>query len=216
MFQKRYSIVLTATVALAALLLTVAPASAARYGNSQGGYNGGYNRGYNGGYNRGYNGGYNRGYNGGNYGYGNYGWNRSGVSIGFGGYDRSFANPSYGYYSSPNVQYVTPSYYYTPSTTFVTPTPPPPPVVSQAAFTQPDDRAHIEVRVPATDAEIIFDGDRTQQQGMDRQFVSPPLTPGKSFSYSIEARWTENGRTMTQKRSVTVGAGQNAMVDFTR
>jgi uncharacterized protein (TIGR03000 family) len=209
MFQSRYSIVLTATVALAALLMTVAPVSAAGYGGSRGGYRGGYNGGYNGGY-RGGN------YWGGNNGYGNYGWNRPGVSIGFGGYDRSFSNPSYGYYSSPDVQYGTPSYYYTPSTTVVTPSATYDPNVSQAGFTQPDDRARIEVRVPTTDAQIMFDGDKTQQQGMDREFVSPPLTPGKSFTYSIEARWMENGRQVNQKRSVTVGAGQNATVDFTR
>lgn len=194
MFQKRYSIVLTAAVAVAALLLTVAPASAARYGGNRGGYRGGNSSGYYGG----------RSY--GNYGYNNYGGYRPGISIGIGGYPGYYSS---GYDYSPRTVYASPQYYYTPPTTFD-------PNISQASYSQPDDRAHLEVRVPTTDAQIFFDGDRTQQQGMERAFVSPPLTPGKSFTYTIEARWMENGSMVKQSRSVTVSAGQSATVDFSR
>ena len=235
MFKKRNSIALTALV-LGALLLAAAPVSAARYGGYsgntgyrggysgytgyRGGYSGysGYNNGYRGGYRgydndyrggySGYNNGYRSGFYGGYDGYNGFGY-RPGISIGFGSYP-AYNYSSYGY--APSVQYSTPSYYYTPSTTIVTPEP----NIAQASFTQPDDRAHLEVRVPAMDAQVLFDGDPTRQQGMDRMFVSPPLTPGKSFTYSIEARWMENGRMVTQSRSVPVSAGQTATVDFTR
>jgi uncharacterized protein (TIGR03000 family) len=206
MFKQRYLIALTA-LALGALLLAASPASAERNGGSRGN-NGGYRGGYSG-YNNGYRGGYNGGYYGGYRGYG-YG---PGVSIGIGSYP-AYGYPNYGY--APSVQYVTPSYYYTPSTTIVTPAQTYDPNVSQASFTQPDDRAHLDVRVPAADAQILFDGDPTRQQGMDRVFVSPPLTPGKSFTYNIEARWMENGRMVNQSRAVTISAGQTATVDFTR
>ena len=68
---------------------------------------------------------------------------------------------------------------------------------------------------PTADAQVFFNGVLTQQQGTERAFVSPPLAPGKSYQYQIEARWTENGQTVDQTRSVPVTAGQAAVVDFT-
>src|SRR5216684_3721809 len=42
--------------------------------------------------------------------------------------------------------------------------------------------ARIELTVPAN-AEVWLDGHKTQQAGAARSFITPPIQPGKSFSY---------------------------------
>ena len=71
------------------------------------------------------------------------------------------------------------------------------------------------VHVPA-DADVWFDGDATKQQGEWRAFASPPLTPGKDYSYDVRARWTVGGKTVDQTRTVVVHANDKVEVDFTR
>jgi uncharacterized protein (TIGR03000 family) len=83
----------------------------------------------------------------------------------------------------------------------------------QGQFQEDTNVAHITVRVPAN-ADLEFEGQKTQQKGSMREFVSPPLTPGKDYTYDIKARWTENGRDMTKDQHVTVRAGSQAMVNF--
>ena len=69
--------------------------------------------------------------------------------------------------------------------------------------------------MPSDNAQVLFDGAPTHQLGTDRTFESPPLTPGQTYQYNIESRWTENGQKVDQKRTVTVTAGQTSVVDFT-
>ncbi|HVS37036.1 MAG TPA: TIGR03000 domain-containing protein [Gemmataceae bacterium] len=210
MFLKRHHIALTTACAVVALLLAVAPTNAARWG--RGGWGGGYSGwGWGGGYNGwgGYNNGWG-GYYGGYYpGYSSY-WRGYSPDYYSGYYGPSAyygATPYYtnGYYAPDVVSYTTPSYntssfYFSPS--------------SNADFDP--NRARIEVRVPAADAQILFDGSATQQQGTDRMFITPSLTPGKEFTYSIQARWMENGKQVDRTQNVKVTPGQTAMVDFER
>ena len=213
MFLQQSAIARTVIGALAVLAFTVAPAFAekGRGGYNGGGYHGGYNGGYIGGYNGGAYGGYFRGgdydgyrggygYNRGGY-YGGYGYGR-GIGIGIGAY------PSYGYstysnYYNPSVQYVQPSYIVRPSVG-----------VTDTVSTQSDGRAHIRVQVSDPNAEVLFDGDQTRQRGNDRTFVTPPLEPGQTFHYTIEARWMENGKQMDKTRTISVNAGGSATVVF--
>jgi len=44
-------------------------------------------------------------------------------------------------------------------------------------------------------------------------FTTPPLDSG-NYSYRISAAWDQNGRQVTQERTVNVRAGQTATVDF--
>lgn len=74
-------------------------------------------------------------------------------------------------------------------------------------------RAYIEVRVPA-DAEIWLEGTRTKQVGTARTFVSPPLPPGQNFGYDLRVRWHEKGRSIEEKRTITVRAGQYVVLQF--
>src|SRR5262249_31075720 len=61
-----------------------------------------------------------------------------------------------------------------------------------AVTAQADTLAHLTVRVPA-DARVWFDGAATTSTGPVRQFPSPPLTPGKRYSYEVRASWKEGG-----------------------
>jgi uncharacterized protein (TIGR03000 family) len=110
----------------------------------------------------------------------------------------------YGYAYAPGISvYPTPwySYYYAP------------PAVTQAPMPLPENVARVHVIVPP-DALVWFEGELDAQTGTDREFVSPPLEPGKVFTYEIRARWTENDRTVEQTRRVSVRANGATTADF--
>jgi uncharacterized protein (TIGR03000 family) len=93
---------------------------------------------------------------------------------------------------------------------------PPPLVVPGAALESlmPVDAAvQFAVEVPEG-AAIWIDGAATAQTGTARQFVSPPLTPGKTYSYELRARWTDAGKDVEQTQNVTVRAGDRLKVIF--
>jgi uncharacterized protein (TIGR03000 family) len=73
--------------------------------------------------------------------------------------------------------------------------------------------AVIEVLVRA-DAELSFFGQKTERQGAVRRFVTPPLVPGRSYYYDLQARWHENGREIALARSVVIHADERQTVDF--
>ena len=80
------------------------------------------------------------------------------------------------------------------------------------ASAQADPTAHVTVRGPAN-AEVWIQNSRTTSTGPVREFQSPPLTPGR-YTYEIRARWTENGRDITQTQKVAVAPGAHMTVDF--
>jgi uncharacterized protein (TIGR03000 family) len=73
--------------------------------------------------------------------------------------------------------------------------------------------ATMNVRVPA-DAAIWFQGAKTGQRGEERTFVSPPLEPGRAYTYEVRARWNQDGKEVEQTRQVRVRAGETVKVDF--
>lgn len=80
----------------------------------------------------------------------------------------------------------------------------------------PDNAAHLQLMVPQN-AEVLFNGDTTTQMGTVREFVSPPLTPDKSFDYTITVRYIDaNGKSNTDRRVIHVRANDWFRVDFTR
>jgi uncharacterized protein (TIGR03000 family) len=130
--------------------------------------------------------------------------------------------PSYAYYSTPYYGYAyMPQYYYAvPSTYAVVPSSyaeaiPVVPVTTEAPATV-DAPARIHLTVPA-DAAIWFNGHATTPTGRERDFTTPNLTPGKSYSYDMLVRWKAvSGEMKEQKRTVPVHAGEQIRVDFTR
>jgi uncharacterized protein (TIGR03000 family) len=93
-----------------------------------------------------------------------------------------------------------------------------PPAGNSEVSTRPadlDTRAHITVRVPEG-AKVWFDGTLTTSTGPVREFQSPPLTPGKQFSYEARAIWNDGGHEVKQTQSVKVTPGAYVDVDFPR
>lgn len=132
-------------------------------------------------------------------------------------YSRPYSTYYYGpdYYSRPyRSYYYEPDYYYSSTPRYGTTWWGPGLLSTQAA---PNGQQPVELRVivPDPNARVWVEDSLTQQRGTDRLFVSPPLEPGKSFTYNLRASWMENGREVSQERSVTVEAGRRAMVDFT-
>jgi uncharacterized protein (TIGR03000 family) len=79
-----------------------------------------------------------------------------------------------------------------------------------------DNEARIRVIVPEN-AKLWFDGKETKQGGQVRMFESPELKPGKEYSYDVKAQWKDqNGKDVTQTRSIDVSANSQQTVDFTR
>ena len=71
------------------------------------------------------------------------------------------------------------------------------------------------VHMPAADARLEVEGTPTRQGGEKRRFVSPPLEPGKSYSYTFTAFWKPNNYTdITRTRKVSVQAGKETEVDL--
>lgn len=66
--------------------------------------------------------------------------------------------------------------------------------------------AVIMAHVP-DDASIWFDDQATSMKGMVRYFESPPLTPGKHYSYDVRVVWFEEGKWVSQTTKVPVEAG---------
>ncbi len=85
---------------------------------------------------------------------------------------------------------------------------------SRAQQATPSNTATIEVTVPA-DAWVWFDDTLMKQGGTERLFESPPLTPGKAYSYVITAQWHgPDGQDVVRKQQVTVRANESNNVEF--
>jgi uncharacterized protein (TIGR03000 family) len=56
-------------------------------------------------------------------------------------------------------------------------------------------------------AVIWIDDNLTTSQGTLRTFLSPPLTPSKSYTYRVRAAWVEDGKLVHQTHDFPVKAG---------
>jgi uncharacterized protein (TIGR03000 family) len=74
--------------------------------------------------------------------------------------------------------------------------------------------AHISLAVPA-DAQVWFDGNPTRQTGTLRNYISPPLTPGPTYTYTLRVRWMNDGTPVEENRRVRVHAGARVRLHFT-
>jgi uncharacterized protein (TIGR03000 family) len=71
--------------------------------------------------------------------------------------------------------------------------------------------ASLVVRLPA-DARLTIDGEATRSASGTRWFVSPPLEPGKTYHYDLQAEVMRGGKRLTETRRVAVRAGQVSAV----
>jgi len=143
------------------------------------------------------------------------------VSIDLG--DGSYYSP-FGYYGGPGYGPYYRGYGYAPSYYDGTPGypnyPQPVPLVPRTQIRHSNypapvqDFVNVTVLLPAADAQVWFENKLTTQRGMERLYESPPLAPNHSHTYTIKARWMENGKAVTQERQVSVQAGQDVTVNF--
>lgn len=91
------------------------------------------------------------------------------------------------------------------------------PALWSQAPTQQDARATVIAHVHP-EAKLTVEGQPTKQTGGRRQFVSPPLTPGKRYVYTFVAEWMprNNYETFIVTRKVTVEAGKSVEVDLSK
>ena len=71
--------------------------------------------------------------------------------------------------------------------------------------------ATIVVSLPA-DAKLMIDDQPTTSTSDHRVFVSPSLTAGKDFTYTLKAEIAVNGKPMVVSKVVTVRAGEESQV----
>jgi uncharacterized protein (TIGR03000 family) len=84
-----------------------------------------------------------------------------------------------------------------------------------AAETVHAGRATLTVRLPAA-ASLTIDGTATRQTGPVRTFLTPTLDAGKTFLYTLVARWDDNGTQRLVTKKATVRAGEETEVDLTK
>lgn len=214
MFKSVWATGIAALVA-GAVLLTPATSEAQRRGNR--GWRGGGERYEHRGYDRDF-GGWGGGYG---YGYG------LGYGLGSGYYGNGWYSPGYSsYYSYPSYStydYGTPTYYG--DTQYYSSVPQnsyysdPQSYGGQYAYggqtmmSNPND-AMFTVRVADPNAQIWFQDYHTQQRGTVRHYESGALDPNSTYTFTVRAKWMENGKQMDQTRHINARAGQSQTVTF--
>jgi uncharacterized protein (TIGR03000 family) len=73
--------------------------------------------------------------------------------------------------------------------------------------------AVIVVLLPAK-AELSIGGTKTKQQSQVREFDTPPLLPGKKYSYSVVALWKDGDREERREMTIIVQAGEKKEINL--
>jgi uncharacterized protein (TIGR03000 family) len=63
-------------------------------------------------------------------------------------------------------------------------------------------------------AQIWLEGVLMQQRGNPRRILSPPLTPGKEYAYTVVVKWYEDGQWVSQEHQFPVHAGDVHCIDI--
>lgn len=90
----------------------------------------------------------------------------------------------------------------------------------QAATSTPEqapalsDREVLFLVVTPPNADVWVNGLKSTQMGAEREFTTSDLTPVKTYSYEIRARWTQNDQTIERTRRVPMKPGSRYLVDF--
>jgi uncharacterized protein (TIGR03000 family) len=84
----------------------------------------------------------------------------------------------------------------------------------EAPSTEPKP-AYVKVILPQENATLTIEGAPTKMTGGSRLFVTPPLQPGRKYSYKLQAVWEPNNYThIYRTKEVTFDAGAEVEVDF--
>jgi uncharacterized protein (TIGR03000 family) len=72
----------------------------------------------------------------------------------------------------------------------------------------------LSIRVPPN-AVVRINGEKTNQTGPRREFLSSGLSPGRTYTFVVTAQWTEpDGQAVQLERRVQVQGGERRNVDF--
>jgi uncharacterized protein (TIGR03000 family) len=75
--------------------------------------------------------------------------------------------------------------------------------------------ALVTMTPPSGDTEIEIDGKPIAGSGASRTFETPPLTPGRTYQFTIVAKWAPNTYTkMTRTKVVRVRSGDRLKIDL--
>ena len=84
-------------------------------------------------------------------------------------------------------------------------------IIAAALQGNDNDKALIELHLPAPNAKVYLDGVLTRQTGPDRMFITPKLTAGKRYAFNVEIVWQdESGMRRSLTRQVRVRAGETS------
>ncbi len=91
----------------------------------------------------------------------------------------------------------------------------PPSAVTGAGYTvaSPPVQGIVSVTVPPSTRLYVQDTP-TSTTGTVREFQTPPLQAGQSYTYRIRAEWEQDGRQMSQTQTINVVGGQNVRIGF--
>ncbi len=85
----------------------------------------------------------------------------------------------------------------------------------KAGVATPETTATIEVKLPASDADLWIESIRTTKGGTVRNFQTPPLVIGRTYEYEIRAFWNDGVRNKKVKsKFVQIRAGDRLLVEF--
>jgi uncharacterized protein (TIGR03000 family) len=80
----------------------------------------------------------------------------------------------------------------------------------------PARHALVTLKVPSSYAEVWFDGEKIDTTGTTRVYQTPDLPAGKDVTFVVRVVWAQKSQVASRERTVTVSAGQTAVVDFTK
>ncbi len=73
--------------------------------------------------------------------------------------------------------------------------------------------ATVVVTLPA-DAKLTIDGTATTSTSSERTFETPDLVLGKTYSYTLEATFQKEGKSVVISKKVTIEAGKTSTIDL--
>ncbi|MEX0586541.1 MAG: TIGR03000 domain-containing protein [Pirellulales bacterium] len=91
---------------------------------------------------------------------------------------------------------------------------PPPPAKEGTTPGQPTAASTLlTVNVPA-DAKIYVNGKLTSTPGTQRQYISRDLSPGYRYTYRVKAEINQDGKKLTETKTVEIRAGESKAIGF--
>jgi uncharacterized protein (TIGR03000 family) len=73
--------------------------------------------------------------------------------------------------------------------------------------------AQLELRVP-NGAEVFVQGKKVDLRGTSQTFESPELKPDETFTFDIRVVWTDNGKSVEEKRTLVMKPGDRQSLQF--